>query len=114
MKRKLKILAVVILSTGWIVPAFNTLYYLLSWLDDEVSDVLHGNKSMYSFDFILHLDRWSKLTFIWFAIAVLFWTIVGSCRLFPKEPCRMPSQEDAPDPKAVRSPTPLSEESQDV
>ena len=85
MKRILKIIAVVTLSAGWILPAYNTLYYFMSWLDDEVSDVLHGNKPMYNFDFILYLDHWSKVTLIWLGCAVLFWSIVGACRLFPKK-----------------------------
>jgi hypothetical protein len=83
--RKIKILSVVVLSAGWIVPAYVTLCYLMSWLDDEVADVLHGSKPMYSFDFVLHIDRWSKLTLFWLGAAVLFWSIVGACKLFPKK-----------------------------
>lgn len=83
--RKIKIFGVVFLSAGWLWPASVSTYYLMSWLDDEVSDLLRGRPSMYSFDFILHLKRWTFFTLVWLSIAVLFWVVIATVRLFPKQ-----------------------------
>ncbi len=86
MMRKIKIVGVIFLSAGWLCPAYFSTYYLISWLDDEVSDLLRGNPAQYSFDFLLHLQRSVYLTFAWFSAAVLFWVVVAAFRLFPKKP----------------------------
>ncbi len=83
--RKIKIIGVILLSAGWLWPAFVSTYYLMSWFDDEVSDLLRGSPSMYSFDFILHLKRWVFFTLVWFSAAVLFWVVIATVRLFPKQ-----------------------------
>jgi hypothetical protein len=83
--RKIKIIGVVLLSAGWLWPAFVSTYYLMSWLDDEVSDLLRGLPSMYSYDFILHLNRWVFFTLVWFSVSVLFWVVMATVRLFPKQ-----------------------------
>jgi len=95
MMRKIKIIGVVLLSAGWLWPAFVSTYYLMSWLDDEASDSLRGFPAMYNFDFILYLKRWVFITLVWFSVAVLFWVVVASVRLFPKQSMQPGKSTDA-------------------
>lgn len=93
--RRIKIFGVVLFSAGWLWPAFVSTYYLMSWLDEEVSDSLRGFSSMYSFDFILHLKRWVFFTLVWFSIVVLFWMVIATVRLFPKQSNQPGESNDA-------------------
>lgn len=95
MMRKMKIIGAVLLSAGWLWPAFVSTYYLMSWFDDEVSDLLRGHPSMYSFDFILHLKRWVFFTLAWFSVAVLFWVVIATVRLFLKQSMHPGKRTDA-------------------
>jgi hypothetical protein len=95
MMRKINIIGVVFLSAGWLWPASVSTYYLMSWLDDEVSDLLRGHPSIYSFDFTLHLKRWAFFTLAWFSVAVLFWMVIATVRLFPKQTDQRGKSTDA-------------------
>jgi len=84
MLRKLKIAAIVVLSTGWLVPAYICLRTATTWLDTDVSDHLRHVDPQYTTQFTLQIMQWSDVAFAWFACAVLFWSVAGAVRLLRK------------------------------
>ncbi len=81
MLKKLKIAAIVVLSAGWLVPAYACLRTYTTWLDTDVADHLHHIDPQYTTQFTLHIQQWADAAFAWFACAVLFWSVVGALRL---------------------------------
>ncbi len=76
--RKIKLILILVLSAGWLFPAYAAVGTFLSYLDDEVSDLLRHGQSMYDFPFILEVQRWAAVAFIWFGAALLFWSFIGA------------------------------------
>ncbi len=84
MLRSLKIVGIVVLSAGWLVPAYFCIGTLIAWLDTDVSDHLHHIAPQYTFQFTLQIQQWFQVSFAWFALAVLFWVCVAAIKLVKK------------------------------
>ncbi len=84
MLRKLRIIGIVVLSAGWLVPTFICLRTLIAWLDTDVSDHLHHIEPQYTTQFTLQVQQWFQISFAWFALAFLFWACVAAVKLVNK------------------------------
>ena len=78
MKGKLKLILIIILSVGWLFHAYIAIRTFLNYLDEEVSDLLRHGQAMFNFPFILVVQQWTDVAFVWFGAALLFWSFIGA------------------------------------
>jgi len=84
MIKKLKIIGIVMLSSGWLIPAFICMQTFTEWLDTDVSDHFHHIDPQYTTQFTLQIQQWFQISFLWFSFAVLFWVTVAAIKLVKK------------------------------
>ena len=85
MRRVLVTSFIVVLTVGWVVPAYLTGYYVIQYFDTELSDILRGYEPQYDFPFILYIQKNYTLFSIWFFLALTFWAAVASWKISKKE-----------------------------
>jgi hypothetical protein len=84
MFQKLKIIGIVVLSAGWLIPAYVCLWTLTAWLDTDVADHLHHIDPQYTTQFTLQIQQWFQISFVWFSAALLFWASIAAIKLVRK------------------------------
>ena len=66
--------AVIILSTGWLFPAWMGLSTLLTFVDAEVWPLLRGEQPSNSFPFVPYSARCFAVSMAWLAAALAWWS----------------------------------------
>ena len=73
--------AVVVLSVGWLLPAYAGLHAFISYLEEVLDLRLKGLQPMTDFDFLLEMRRMLTTAILWLAAAISFWAGLAACRV---------------------------------
>ena len=86
MARWLLLILLVAFSSGWVLPLFLSVKFLLDWCRLEASPMIYEHaREMNAFPFLTTSERLWCLTSVWLAIVAVFWSAVAAQRwLFPK------------------------------
>lgn len=67
---------VLLLSTGWIFILFLSLYFTTAFLRAEVSPIIYNTKQqLNSFPFLHEAQTMLTISFIWFVLVLIAWTV---------------------------------------
>ena len=87
MARWFAFIALVALSSGWVVPLYFSVQLLVSWCRLEAAPVIYGTEGGgNSFPFLAEAEFLWLVTSVWLAIVSLFWSAVAARNwLFTRE-----------------------------
>ena len=75
-------MALVAFSSGWLLPLYFSVDFLLMWCDAEVAPVVYGSKGqLNSFPYLAEAWKLWGVAMLWLTAVVLFWSIVAANRL---------------------------------
>ncbi len=72
----MKILSMIVLSTGWLLPAYLGISSYLAWAEAEVWPLLRGEHPMNSFPHLRFCQQMLALSVTWLAVALAVWTVL--------------------------------------
>jgi hypothetical protein len=82
MTRWLMFLALVVFSSGWVVPFYFSFQFLAGWCQLEAAPIVYGTEGGgNSFPFLAAAKSWWWITSIWLGLVALFWSVIGARRL---------------------------------
>lgn len=80
--RHAKVIAVVVLSSGWILPMFIACNTYIAFVNVELYPRLLGNKPLNSFPFLDFTQQMLALSCIWLFLVVVFWSYQGAKKIY--------------------------------
>ena len=82
MRRFVLFAFVVAFSSGWTIPLYFSVKFLLDWCRFEAAPVIYREQgTLNSFPFLAESEKWWLIATSWLGLAVLFWSVVGAYRL---------------------------------